>query len=402
MSKRNKGQEKKLTLKDIYEIMPGKSVSDVCRDFSIKYDALRIFLKGRDVEVGSTDDILSSKIIALIEQNVKDIEYSVRIERKNSANHSLKQPRFGVLCVDYGISIDLAKEYLLQLGRSDIKSDTILKKAEVISLENKFVLDRNKVERIRRKYRFDYIETEEANAKAPTEDFREPFLYVERNIFDRVKNYISFIGFPQIESCFEDSEALNVCSKMASSFPRRICKEYQRYRNDNELRYQLHYLANKALTLYGGHVLSFMYSLRPLKFTNARDAEELITYSRVLPDFPIITLKTRSERFNVSFYLKQQKNGELKSDVVVYTKEHEKVGEIDEHGYLMFKLEKFRPRLNMFLTQYKENGYELFSGIESGYCIVCGRPLEDPKSIRLGIGPVCVEKYRIDSRLYQL
>jgi hypothetical protein len=44
------------------------------------------------------------------------------------------------------------------------------------------------------------------------------------------------------------------------------------------------------------------------------------------------------------------------------------------------------PAVRLTLAQAKELGHL------HGYCMICGKPLSDPKSVEAGIGPVCAKK----------
>ena len=98
-------------------------------------------------------------------------------------------------------------------------------------------------------------------------------------------------------------------------------------------------------------------------------------------------------------YNKKSKN--LQPDIRLFSfKNHEEIGYIDEEGYVMTKLEKFKPQLNLFYEATRGQRFKIYSGVETGNCELCERLLTHPTSLRIGIGPICAKNNNIDTTLY--
>lgn len=111
----------------------------------------------------------------------------------------------------------------------------------------------------------------EANTPTPLANVNEaPVLAFQNNQFNKELGVVSYNG-QTIPTYFTDDQASTICGKMADSYARNVATRYRALSKTFQgsvYRYQLHYLANKALRLYGGHVLTFLSILRPLKFNN--------------------------------------------------------------------------------------------------------------------------------------
>ncbi|WP_424321703.1 DUF6011 domain-containing protein [Hymenobacter edaphi] len=64
---------------------------------------------------------------------------------------------------------------------------------------------------------------------------------------------------------------------------------------------------------------------------------------------------------------------------------------LDVQGQMFNKLQQVDSTLLIFCNHMKgSRELEFFTGVESGKCFVCSRPLTEPISVRYGIGPVCL------------
>lgn len=232
--------------------------------------------------------------------------------------------------------------------------------------------------------------------------YREPILHLTSNLFNKQKVQIALKGYQTIASVFQDNEAINICSKMSSSFTRQLCKQLHNPKSNRELiLYRIHHIANKALSISGGKILTFIYGLRNLNFKN-QTASEIRMYKKAIPDFPILSFETGNTAFKISFFVKHtNKGGKLKSDIRLFApKTYEEIGTIDEEGYVMARLQKFKPQLTLFYQATKGNNFKVYSGVETGKCDICGRELSHPVSLRIGIGPICARNKQVDGTLY--
>ncbi len=192
---------------------------------------------------------------------------------------------------------------------------------------------------------------------------------------------------------------------MCSSYARSIAEQYGKVRLKDDkalILYQLHFMANKALQIFGGKILTLIYELPSLPFAQ-KTALEVKTYQQVRPDFPLISFTfEKQEPVNIAFFTKLHRTqNTLKSHVILFKHEtYEKIGSIDEEGYIRLQLKSFRPRLSLFIDQVNEKNFKIYSGVETGVCERCKLPLSDPQSLRMGIGPVCAKNIGLDRSVY--
>ena len=226
------------------------------------------------------------------------------------------------------------------------------------------------------------------------------------NIFAGVLNNISY-NRQTIATYFTDEQAAVICGKMSDFYARHIAAKYLQLRNQVQgavYRFQIHYLANKALAFYGGPVLTFLLGLRPLKF-NDRSAyavkfQKLSTDISVTDiDFPALTFTTlKGDKYTLAFHLSSEFPAKASKRPVKIFKKGIQVGSIDTkgfvldaQGYFLKKLDATSPSLLTFCSFLASSKSPAFySGVETGNCFVCNRQLTDPISIRYGIGPVCL------------
>ncbi len=229
-------------------------------------------------------------------------------------------------------------------------------------------------------------------------------IQLDRDIFNHEREEIIFRGLKSFRSYFSDTEAIKLCSRMSSSYARNLCLKYlkEEIKSEKELlRYQIHYVVNKALKTFGGKILTLIFELPKLGF-RSKTAEEVRTYNQVRPDFPLISFKT-SPQVNIAFFTKRKGHtNELIADVRLFNdKSYKEIGYINRDGYIKLKLESFRPQLAIFLQKVNEGKYQIYSGVETGICDICKRPLTHPNSLRIGIGPVCAKNINLDPYFYQ-
>jgi hypothetical protein len=229
------------------------------------------------------------------------------------------------------------------------------------------------------------------------------------NLFNGNRSIISYQG-QVINIKFTDQQALNICNKMSSAFARQVAKNFSHPSSKaakNESLYQLHYLANKALYKYGGPVLTFILGLEPLKFRNlSAYSLKAISYPKNSieedeADFPTLTFTTNGlEAYTMVFHildsiqLSKLSIIKVSSSVSVFSKSTKtNIGIVDTEGHFFQKLNSTNASVSLF-CEFIQNSesFEFSSGVETGFCFVCGRPLSTERSLRYGIGPVCLER----------
>lgn len=332
---------------------------------------------------------------------------------ENSSQKSLVgRPRVSVLCKAYNISDDTLIDFLHSKGYCDLNLNSLLDEKAIRLIENQFQSDKFAKDKVRGNTTFQFTNPKPSipiqktvtinNEDDATKTYREPILHLTSNLFNKQKVQIALKGYQTIESSFHDNEAINICSKMSSSFTRQLCKQLHNSKSNRQLiLYQIHYIANEALSIFGGKILTFIYGLRNLNFKN-QTASEIQTYKKVIPDFPILSFETSNTAFKISFFVKQtNKDGKIISDIRLFApKTYEEIGTIDEEGYVMAKLQKFKLQLTLFYQATKDNNFKIYSGVETVSCDICGRELSHPVSLRIGIGPICARNKQVDGTLY--
>ncbi len=337
------------------------------------------------------------------------IDYASHFRQPNEQSISFR-PRIGSICKLYNVGDSTLIEFLTEKGYENLNIHSSLSGDALKLIENEFIGFKDQKDKIRGKTEVNFIANKSIqNSVKLTSEMQlgvyesEPILLLKNNLFQKPQKKIRFPNLPELISNFTDNEAIDICSKMTSSFSRNLCSELNTSTSKRDLiLYQLHFIANKALKIFGGNVLTFIHQLRKLRFKN-RTANEIKTYKKVVPDFPILSFKySHSDSLKISFFLKQTKNG-IRPDMRIFSsKTFDEIGHLDESGYIFTKLEKFRPQLSMFCSAQQKNQLELFAGVENGYCDLCGKELTHPNSLRIGLGPVCArnKKIDLDSLLY--
>lgn len=231
-----------------------------------------------------------------------------------------------------------------------------------------------------------------SNSNSDTDStYKRPVLRLDRNIFDRHKQEIKHRKLPTINSHFSDIEAIGLCNKMSISLARNLCSQINNPNSNRQLLiYQIHAIANKALKFSVEKCLRLFTSCEIFNLKIER-LWKLKTYQNVIPDFPIISFSTDKTSFKIAFFLKRSRdNNQLKPDIRLFSfKTSEQIGFIDEDGYVMAKLEKFKPQLNLFLEAMVDNKFEIYSGVETGVCELCSHNLTHPTSLRRNWAHLC-------------
>lgn len=302
-------------------------------------------------------------------------------------------------------------------GYASLTVDSLLSKTQFKWLSQNFRMD--KVRKHNRIENLNYVWTEFGDYPDPLpreapinpapipkpkpEQVRQ--IALTRDAFTSVVQNIEYPGLPVIYSYFQDIQARLICSRMCSSFARSIAGQHSRSSAEDDkdiLVYQLHAMSNKALQVFGGKILTLIYELPPLRFAQ-KTALEVTTYKKVRPDFPLISFSSEKQgQVNIAFFTKLHRDQKtLRPHVILFRHEtYQTIGSIDELGHIRLQLEAFRPRLSLFIDQINEKKFKIYSGVQTGICDICKRPLSEPLSLRIGIGPVCAKKIGLDRSVY--
>lgn len=238
----------------------------------------------------------------------------------------------------------------------------------------------------------------------------------DKEILDTLKNeygngeVIEIINFEgrRIESQFSTFQAFHICKGLKNQRPL-----YNKYVNNNyteEDKYKAHRLANDLLQSKGKVMIDFILSLPTLPFKCENYKLLFSTLdsirSKRINQNPIIRLKLKNqdgkeEEIEFSFY---SIDNSIHKNQIRVKKSNLNICDISRDGKVIpeentidnGRNKNITPILQFFyrITENTEglNQAILSYGRETGKCSVCGRILEDDKSIAKGIGPVC-EQY---------
>ncbi len=320
------------------------------------------------------------------------------------------RPKVFALCKGYNISVETLLRFLDGNGYKELHINSLLNDDAVSLIDSVFKPDKLLVDRVRGKTTLEFIGPKESidirheklNASLE-EPFRLKAMHLESNSFGQLKKKVTFRGYPALFSNFSDEEAIALCSRMSSSFARNLSRKVKDTKCDQQLIiYQLHYIANKAVAIFGSRILTFIHNLRKLNFKN-QTAGEVSMYTDVIPDFPVIRLSTGANSYWLAFFAKTGKGSmSMDADIrLIATRTNEEIGTIDKNGFISGKLCKFKPQIVLLYEATKAGRFEIFSGVESGNCEICGRELTHPISMRIGMGPTCARIENLDRAIYR-
>ncbi len=371
-----------------YKITTAKSA---CDSFKISINHLKYFLRSKGIKIKDASSVLDSYTISIITK---------QFSSPPKSNKSIEvKPRVLAICDVYNISTGTLFNFLENIGHNTEKLNvnSIISKALLSRIDEKFKKYKENKDKIRGHTEVKFLDT---NSKSESKNKTQPFLYLSENMFKIIKQTITHEKLSSIKSFFSNNEAIRICSKMNCAFIRSLCKMIQKQPDNAELLYQIHFIANKAHDIYGGKILTFIYKLEQMDFSKNNPYYEVRTYTNVLPDFPILRLTVGDDTFKVFFFLKRGHNKSIKSDIRVFTKDNQEIGYVDKEGYIITRLESFNPHLTLFYTAMKDNSYSITAGVKAGSCEVCGRELTHPTSLKIGLGPECAKKVRVDDSIY--
>ncbi|MFN3756747.1 MAG: DUF6011 domain-containing protein [Flavobacterium sp.] len=205
------------------------------------------------------------------------------------------------------------------------------------------------------------------------------------------------------ESVFSDFEAFSVCYGLENRHSKLLARRF--FKNnvvEPEQIVEAHSIASVALTKYGSKLLSFMISLPPLPFKSV-DVTQIFSEldkRKSSQDFPIIRFlfqnqENEMEKIQVSFFAEKHHEKRIRNNNVLFVKNitnGKEVMKVSRNGHVLSNLnaKNIFPVFQAF-TRFCQNTKQtiIHYGLETGECSICGRPLTDSESIRLGIGPIC-------------
>lgn len=289
-------------------------------------------------------------------------------------------------------------EFLNKNGYRNITDNTLLDRNAIELIEVNFKNDREEYEKIHGKKEITFLTSNDTQAPRTNiqidKSFSTNILNLTENIFQNSNVTIQSQGRSSFLSPFTDNQAINICSKMSNAIARKNAQLLSiKPHNNHEIRYTVHFFAKKALEVYGGKMLTFIYRLRKLRF-NKPNTVEIKDYDFPGPSLPLLVFKLGNERLALAFYAKKSRIGHLyESRINAYRMDGTHLGVVDCNGFITSSNTNFKPLFSMFFEKFSNNHFEVFSGVETGHCMICERPLTDPVSARRGIGPICARTF---------
>lgn len=198
-----------------------------------------------------------------------------------------------------------------------------------------------------------------------------------------------------IETKFTDFEAFSICLGTEDASLRKIAREFFKGIISDKSLVDAHNSSMRALQKYGEVYISLIFSLPPLPF-RAFDAKQLFSEMdrrKEVTNRPVFRILISEKKYILKFHEDYSKNFISNEIITVLDKNTKQaVFNISRTGHVfpMENVKNIIPILSIFIRYVVDfKTYVLNYGLESGECSVCGRPLTDPFSIRMGIGPVC-------------
>lgn len=304
--------------------------------------------------------------------------------------------------------VELLKEF-----NSSSRPKNQLIQTTSIPLKNTIIEDKTIIEKIN-SIKFEKINSSEVEEIKPTEieeiipieiedkyDLENPY---EAFVIDIIHNGIDFdnripenrlIGGEFIETKFTDFEAFSICLGTEDASLRKIAREFFKGIISDKSLVEAHNSSMRALQKYGEVYISLIFSLPPLPF-RAFDAKQLFSEMdrrKEVTNRPVFRILISEKKYILKFHEDYSKNFISNEIITVLDKNTKQaVFNISRTGHVfpMENVKNIIPILSIFIRYVVDfKTYVLNYGLESGECSVCGRPLTDPFSIRMGIGPVC-------------
>ena len=195
----------------------------------------------------------------------------------------------------------------------------------------------------------------------------------------------------------DDFTAITICDGLKYQEAKNICKRFYSGDIDEHLITQAHKIALETIDRYGKEVVLELIKLPKLPF-KAFDFHQVFTEldkkrGQVLD--PSIRILVNNEPIHISFYKQDEKGRKILFKNIVEVRNRntrEVLFKLTRQGDCLPQSSNkgIMPMIQTFVSYSSElNKHILHYGLVTGECSICGRPLSDPESIRIGIGPIC-------------
>jgi hypothetical protein len=195
----------------------------------------------------------------------------------------------------------------------------------------------------------------------------------------------------------DDFTAITICDGLKNQDAKLICRRYYNGDVDELLITSAHKLAIETIERYGKEVILELIKLPklPFKVTNFHQVFTELDKKRGQILDPSIRIMVNNEPIHISFYKEGEKDKKILFRNIVEVRNRntrEVLFKLTRQGDCMpqSKGKGLIPMIQTFVSYSSEmNQHILHYGLVTGECSICGRPLSDPESIRIGIGPIC-------------
>ncbi|MEY2702967.1 MAG: hypothetical protein RLY43_1605 [Bacteroidota bacterium] len=232
-----------------------------------------------------------------------------------------------------------------------------------------------------------------------TKDFEvaNPFLSQVSNLYQ--KNNLANNDDNSGKNNFQlnDFTAFAICDGLQNLEAKYLCKRFNSGDIDDELISAAHQLAAETISRYGKETILELVKLPklPFKASNFHQVFSELDKKRGQVLDPSIRIIVNEIPLHISFY-KEEENGNksiYKNIIIVRDKlRKQELFKMTRQGDCIPKYNSagIIPIIQTFVSYSSEiHQHILHYGLVTGECSICGRPLSDPESIRLGIGPIC-------------
>lgn len=195
----------------------------------------------------------------------------------------------------------------------------------------------------------------------------------------------------------DDFTAITICDGLKNQDAKNICKRFYNGDIDEQLITQAHKIALETIDRYGKEVVLELIKLPklPFKALNFHQVFTELDKKRGQVLDPSIRILVNNEPIHISFYKQDDKGRKILYKNIVEIRNRntrEVLFKLTRQGDCLPQSSNkgIIPMIQTFVSYSSDlNKHILHYGLVTGECSICGRPLSDPESIRIGIGPIC-------------
>jgi hypothetical protein len=199
----------------------------------------------------------------------------------------------------------------------------------------------------------------------------------------------------------DDYGVIAILEGLKNREAKNICKKYYNGSIDSELMNEAYSIAKDTIERYGEDVIFDLIKLPKLPFKVVKFREIFLELdkkkSHVLD--PSIRLIIDKTSIQVKFFQENREGSKVlfKNVIEVTNRETRDVlFQLTRDGFCLPKTSNSSviPVIQMFLSYSIDLKKQILHyGLVTGECSICGRPLSDPESIKIGMGPICRQDF---------